>query len=305
MQNLRSVASNERQHVSSHRTWLSRVAAVCTLLACAGPSRSVTQAPNTPTPADPLSTVAPNGRAQLAVDAAGKALPMAVRDAQDTRPRIFVFYFNNNTLFQNKEYEPFRKGMADMMITEMKQNPAIDVLERDQLQAILEEHGLIQNKRIDPATAVELGKLYGARYMITGAYFIGRSGKDVRLDVRIDDVQTGVVLLAEKVEGKADVLERLVPVVAEKLNRRIADVTHTPPTTTTKPPGDSGTAGRGTEGTLADMNLYGQLLDALDRKDFQSGSATLAKLQQTSSPKALVAQKKAAEVRLRGVRGGP
>src|SRR6267142_6439874 len=104
---------------------------------------------------------------------------------QDTRPGIAVLPFDNSGSYgQDKEnFDALQKGIAGMLISELAANPAARVVEREQIQSLLDEQNLGAGGRVDPQTAAKIGKLVGARYIITGTFvdFYG----DFRVDLRL------------------------------------------------------------------------------------------------------------------------
>ncbi|TLY55939.1 MAG: hypothetical protein E6K55_02140, partial [Gemmatimonadetes bacterium] len=91
---------------------------------------------------------------------------------QDSRPGIAVMPFDNGGSYgQDKEnFDALQKGIAGMLISELAANPAARVVERTEIQKLLEEQNLGATSRLDPQTAAKVGKRAGARYVITGAF---------------------------------------------------------------------------------------------------------------------------------------
>lgn len=154
----------------------------------------------------------------------GHARPLAAQgpppQQPDARPTVAVMYFNNSALVRHADYEPLSRGVADMLISELQTNPNIRVVERDQLQKLLEEHQLDSSTRVDQATAVQVGKLLGARHMIFGGFVVDMKGR-MRLDARAVDVETSQVEYVENVSGKADDMLDVVAKLATKLNKGV------------------------------------------------------------------------------------
>src|SRR6266403_1896039 len=109
---------------------------------------------------------------------------------QDTRPGIAVMPFDNGGSYgQDKEnFDALQKGIAGMLISELAQNPAARVVEREDIQRLLDEQNLGSSGRVDPQTAAKVGKLVGARYVVLGTFldFYG----DFRVDARLVNVET-------------------------------------------------------------------------------------------------------------------
>ena len=83
------------------------------------------------------------------------------------KPRVAVLEFKDKT----DHYSWYRAGMAaqDMMVTELVKSGAYRVIEREQLQAIMQEKHLSLSGDIDPKTAVKFGKMLGVEYLVAGS----------------------------------------------------------------------------------------------------------------------------------------
>ncbi len=88
---------------------------------------------------------------------------------QDTRPGIAVFPFVNSGSFgQDKEnFDALERGLAAMLISELSANPQARLVDREQVQRLIEEQNLGASGRVDAQTAARIGKLVGAKYVIT------------------------------------------------------------------------------------------------------------------------------------------
>jgi TolB-like protein len=113
---------------------------------------------------------------------------------------IAIAYFDNNT--GKADLDPLRKGLADMLITDLGNVSSLQIVERDKLNQVLEELKLSNSKFIDPRTAQKLGKGLAAEFIMTGSYVLG--GDSLRIDARVVEVKSGKVAASEKVEGKKD-----------------------------------------------------------------------------------------------------
>ncbi len=141
----------------------------------------------------------------------------AQQRSQDTRPGIAVFPFNNGGSYgQGKEdFEALERGIAGMMISELAQNPAARVVERQEIQRLLDEQNLSAQNRVDPQTAAKVGKLVGARYVVAGT-FIDFYG-DFRVDVRLVNVETGEIVKTESERMQRDHMFDIIRNVAARL----------------------------------------------------------------------------------------
>lgn len=154
----------------------------------------------------------------LVCSAAGPAL-MAQGGGQDTRPGLAVFAFTNGGSYgaQKEDYDALERGMAGMLISELSANPALRVVERENIQHLLDEQNMGASGRVDDQTAAKIGKLVGARYAVLGQ-FIDLYG-DFRVDVRVVNVETSEIMKTEKVSMQREHLFDLVRNLAGALNK--------------------------------------------------------------------------------------
>ncbi|MDP1860136.1 MAG: CsgG/HfaB family protein [Gemmatimonadaceae bacterium] len=147
------------------------------------------------------------------------AVPLSAQTASknDTRPTIAVLYLTNGALADNATYAPLSKGIAEMLITELAQNNALRVVERDRLQTLLEEQNLQSSDRVDKETALKLGKILGSRHMLMGSFVIDLN-RNMRIDVRAVNTETSAIDYVETVSGKSDKLLELVIQLGAKVN---------------------------------------------------------------------------------------
>jgi len=129
---------------------------------------------------------------------------------------IAVLYFENNSLTKADEMAPLSKGLADMFITELSKVEQFRVVERAQLQSILEEMKLGQSGLLNANTAQQVGKMLGAQNLLLGSYMLMFDGK-MRIDVRIVEVETGLTIKAEEETGKPKELYKMVKKLVTKV----------------------------------------------------------------------------------------
>ncbi|MFI5310218.1 MAG: CsgG/HfaB family protein [Gemmatimonadales bacterium] len=136
-----------------------------------------------------------------------------------SKPTVAVLPFNNGATGKaNEELGPLSKGIQDMLTNELTANSAIRVVERDQVQKILDENKLTASGAVDASTAVKAGKLLGVHHMITGGFITDRSGS-MKLTVRCFKVETGELEFATDGTSKIENLFTLVNSVSGKINR--------------------------------------------------------------------------------------
>lgn len=81
--------------------------------------------------------------------------------------------------------------LTDRMRSELVNTNAVTIVERGQMQEVLEEQGFQQTGCTSAECAVEVGKLLGVSQMVTGS--IGKIGQSYTIDVRLFSVETGAI----------------------------------------------------------------------------------------------------------------
>lgn len=172
------------------------------------------------------------------------AAPLAAQDGQpDRRPTLFVVEFRNGAIGRAADFEPLSKGIPDLLVSELAANPAVRVVDRDNLSSILREQDMSAAGRMDDATAVKVGKILGAHHYIKGSFIIDPRGR-LRLDAHAVNTETSRVEHVESVTGNSDDVLDLIAQLSEKLNTGLK-LPQLPPAEArpaTPPPASSGAA---------------------------------------------------------------
>lgn len=134
------------------------------------------------------------------------------RAANERRMRVAVMDFTNAA---GSDLDHLGKGLQSMLITDLAEVEAFELVERARLSDIRAELALSEGRLIDKKTAVRIGKLVGASHLVAGSYAV--VGGQMRLDARLFAVASGKVLLATKVEGERDAFFELEKELARKL----------------------------------------------------------------------------------------
>jgi len=121
--------------------------------------------------------------------------------------------------FENKSaYGQGRLGGAasDILITELVKSGKFMVIERDRLSKLMDEQKLQTSGGLDSAIAVKLGKILGLEAVVIGSvsqfgvktegsdYLIKQNKRqvaEVTVEIRVVDVETGQILLADSGKG--------------------------------------------------------------------------------------------------------
>src|SRR3954466_1128904 len=180
--------------------------------------------------------------AMVASAALGLAAPLASVSAQSAaKPTVAIMYFNNNVFTKDaRDYDGLTKGVPDFLISEMSSNPNIRVIERDQVQRLIDEQKLSSGGQVDRETAVKVGKLLGAQHMIFGGFMADPKG-NFRIDCRAVNVETGAIEYTDRVQDRSENVVGLIGQLAGRLNAGLK--LPASPTRT----GDAGSAGAGAQ----------------------------------------------------------
>lgn len=140
-----------------------------------------------------------------------------VAGAQD-KPRIAILEIKNKA---DNQYWWHGGGEAaqDVFITELVKSGKYRVVERERIDAIMQEKGLNLSGDIDPSTAMQIGKLLGAEYLLAGAVTeygydesdvhtpgfrglpsvsVGKKTFTAAINARVFDVSTGEIVWADE-----------------------------------------------------------------------------------------------------------
>ena len=203
---------------------------------------------------------------------------------EEARPSVAVLYFSYDG--KNPEMGMLRKGIAQMLISDLSFNERYQIVERDRLQALVDELELNQTTKIDPETANKMGKLLGAQYIVMGGYFdlFG----SLRIDARVVEVETGKIVRSVGGAASPEAFLSIEQKVAKKVDGVLSTQLKTPRRSVLKRMEPKPTEPKGAEpvsGRIAPVRsrgrrpsrpkkldvktalAYSHALDALDKKD--------------------------------------
>lgn len=230
---------------------------------------------------------------------AGLALPgtpALSQPANAAKPVVAIMNFTNGSLQDHATYEPFSVAVAAMLISELRGNQSIVLVDRERLRQVLDEHALAKSGQVDAATAAAAGKVLGAHHMIFGVFFIDRRGH-LRIDARAVNVETGAVEHVESVSDDADNLLRAV----EKLGQQLSMGLRLPGRTVTPAKG-SGPSEAKKGQVLANLK-YARALQEEDRKNPAKALQLYREFLAESPKEYMPLQRQEAETRIKVLAG--
>jgi TolB-like protein len=186
-----------------------------------------------------------------------------VLSAQDTRAGIAVLPFENAGSYgkDREDFDALRRGIAGMLISELRQTGSVRLVDREQIQKLIDQQGSETADRVDVGTAAKIGKQVGARYVIAGT-FVDVYG-DFRVDARIIDAETGEILKVVRSDPKLGDRKQMFKII-QSVAERIADAAKLPPA-----PAAQAQAARARNVPTEALALYSRALLYQDRGDKQ------------------------------------
>ncbi|MFT7519733.1 MAG: TolB-like protein [Kiritimatiellia bacterium] len=114
-------------------------------------------------------------------------------------PTIAILDLENDS--GDQSLDPAGAGVASILTSRFSKLDSIRLVERTDLQALLEEVDLGQSGAVDKATAARAGKILGADYLVLGSMYSLRL-PNLGVALRIVNTETGQVVLSEDVLGE-------------------------------------------------------------------------------------------------------
>lgn len=116
------------------------------------------------------------------------------------------------------------RALTTMLTNELSARPTLTIVERQKLRAVIEEQNLSASGMVSAETSIQIGKLTGAQYLITGTVtafenqvetktkrgFLGYGGGVesishggyLAVDLRVIDTTTGEIRYSRTIEGR-------------------------------------------------------------------------------------------------------
>ena len=105
----------------------------------------------------------------------------------------------------NPDMQALGRGLADLMITDLRKKRELTIVERDHIQALLDEIALGQTNRVDQATAARSGRLLQAGRIVTGNVTLTAQNA-MTMNEQVVNVATSETRPAQPANGTLDQL---------------------------------------------------------------------------------------------------
>ncbi|OGS35203.1 MAG: hypothetical protein A2293_02330 [Elusimicrobia bacterium RIFOXYB2_FULL_49_7] len=204
--------------------------------------------------------------AKAAKQRAAQALQQeASLDATNIAPNsVAVVTFANTG--SDKDLDPLQKGLAEMVATDLSKVERLKVIERVQMQALVNEMALGQTGLLEEKNAERFGKLVGAEKVVNGS-FASNDNATIKMDAGFADVKNGELKAIESQNGQlADIFKLEKALVLKVVDQMGIVLTDKERKAIAKVP---------TENVLAFLS-YSKGLDAEDKGDFATAQGLYA-----------------------------
>jgi TolB-like protein len=156
--------------------------------------------------------------------------------AQQGTVRVAVLPLENTGSYgQDKEvFEAMELGLASMLASSLDRHPGVDVPDYARQGEALKAAGLGPRQRLDAATAAQVGKELGSRYVVTGSFadFYGK----FRINARVIEAESGRILdVVSNDDPKLQDRAQLSAII-QRLDEQITKAAGLPPAPSRQPP---------------------------------------------------------------------
>jgi TolB-like protein len=169
----------------------------------------------------------PEGTFQEAIVRPGFILPLvlafglAAPASAQNPPTVAVLDFEASTVTL-EDASAVGRSLAAMIATELAGRPQVRVIERDEVERLIQQRQIVLSGRGGDEAALQLGQMLGAQYVVAGNVFL--EARRARIDIRILDVETGAIAHATKRTGRRDEFLSIVEALATEFTRDLRDL---------------------------------------------------------------------------------
>jgi TolB-like protein len=147
--------------------------------------------------------------------------------AQGGQPAFAVLPFENSGSYgQDKEvFQALEIGIPSLMGSALDRHPGASAIDRQRLAKAMSSASVGPGQRVDAATAAQIGKQAGARYVVTGSFadFYGK----FRMNARVVDAESGEILDVVSNDAKTQDRAQLSAII-QSLTAKIAKAARLP-----------------------------------------------------------------------------
>ena len=135
--------------------------------------------------------------------------------------RVAIIDFEN--ISGVPRYDGLGKAMSSMLISDIEANVSpkrLQLIERSQINKILKEQNFQSSSAVDKASAVQIGKILGVKYLLLGDIYV--LNDILVINARLTDTETGDIKFSKKQEGNLTQWLMLKTNIAKELSASIS-----------------------------------------------------------------------------------
>jgi len=148
---------------------------------------------------------------------------------------LAILGFENKT--GDEELDWLQAGLPEILLTDLAQYGKVNLISRGRVLDCLDGDDDFKSSMVTHQACVEAARSLGATKVLAGTFY--KVGERIRIDARLEDTQTGTIVLAEKVSGEDPfvLVDSLTQKIATSLDvqgitsdkRSVADFTSSSP----------------------------------------------------------------------------
>lgn len=132
---------------------------------------------------------------------------------------LAVWDFDNNSFSNAGSVDYLSKVFSEMLLADLSQIPSLQLVERVKLREALEEQRLGSSELASEESRLKLGRIAGANQMAFGSFVA--VGEQIRVDVRVVDVETSLVKFSEDATTKPNDINEHMQILAQHLRDKL------------------------------------------------------------------------------------
>jgi len=148
---------------------------------------------------------------------------------------LAILGFENKTGDASLDW--LRSGLPEILMTDLAQGGTLNLISRSRVLDCLDEKDRSETGSPSHQACMKAAKSIGATRVLSGSYI--KLGDQIRIDARVEDVETGQIILGEKAVGDNPIalVDSLTRKIAQALNlegvinndKQVADITSSSP----------------------------------------------------------------------------
>jgi serine/threonine protein kinase/tetratricopeptide (TPR) repeat protein len=125
------------------------------------------------------------------------------------KPKLAVLHFRNMT--GDPKMDPWKEGLPNLLIADISQSSAVDVVGEDRMRSCLTRKNLLQTESYTAENLADVASDTGATHVVSG--FLTKAGEELRIDISIQDMKTKTALGSEEIKGTGE--QSIFPMIDE------------------------------------------------------------------------------------------